>query len=110
MGACDRNRAAKLRVLARLTSDGADLVADLVKEALLGSDPLRRLNAYVTDTEKGEQRGFANLLIGLFGTFRNPVAHAARVEWLMPEADALDLLSPASYDHRRLRAARARPR
>lgn len=33
---------------------------------------------------------------------------AARVEWPMPEADALDLLSLASYAHRRLRAAKAR--
>lgn len=96
--------AAKLRALTGLTSDGADLV----KDSLLGSDPPLRLNAFVTDTEKGEQRGFANLLIGMFGTFRNPVAHAARVEWPMPEADALDLLSLASYAHRRLRAAKAR--
>ena len=38
----------------------------------MGSDPPLWLNASVTDTEKTEQRGFANLLIGLFGTFRNP--------------------------------------
>ena len=90
-----------LRQRTGLTSDGADLV----KEALLGPDPPLRINAFQTETEKGEQRGFGNLLIGLFGTFRNPTAHAPRIEWPMPEADALDLMSLASYAHRRLRAA-----
>ncbi len=97
--------ASRLRALTGLTSDGADLV----KESLLGSDPPLRLNAFVTDTERGEQRGFANLLIGLFGTFRNPTAHAARVDLPMSEMDALDLLSLASYAHRRLRASRIEP-
>jgi hypothetical protein len=31
------------------------------------------LNSLVSETEKGEQRGFANLLIGLFGTIRKSV-------------------------------------
>jgi Protein of unknown function (Hypoth_ymh) len=40
---------------------------------------------------------------GFFGTFRNPIAHAARIEWPMSEQDALDLLSLASYILRRLK-------
>lgn len=96
--------ASYIRQRTGLVTDGADLV----KDALLGADPPLLLNAFVTDTEKGEQRGFANLLIGLFGTFRNPTAHAPRAEWPMPEEDALDLMSLASYAHRRLRAARKR--
>lgn len=84
-----------------LTSDGADLV----NQALSGSNPRLRINALRTDAERGEQRGFANLLIGMFGTFRNPVAHAPRIEWSMTEEDALDLMTLASYAHRRIAKA-----
>lgn len=84
-----------------LRSDGAQLV----QEALGGGAPKLRINAFRSQTEAGEQRGFANLLTGFFGTFRNPTAHAARVVWPMPEEDALDLLSLASYIHRRLKRA-----
>jgi uncharacterized protein (TIGR02391 family) len=96
--------AAKLRQMTGLGSDGATLVQD----ALGGGDPRVRINNFTTDTEKGEQRGFANLLVGLFGTFRNPTAHAPRLEWPMGEEDALDLLSLASYVHRRLKRATVR--
>lgn len=93
--------AAKIRKRTGLASDGAELV----DEALGGKAPLLRINAFATDTEKGEQRGFANLAKGLFGTFRNPTAHAPRIEWPLTEDDALDLMSLASYIHRRIDAA-----
>jgi uncharacterized protein (TIGR02391 family) len=93
--------AAKIRERTGLTSDGADLV----QQAFGGQAPKLRVNALRTDTEKGEQRGFVNLLVGMFGTFRNPTAHAARIEWPMPERDALDLLSLASYALRRVKSA-----
>lgn len=94
--------AEKLRRLSGLTSDGA-LVVD---GALSGQCPRLRINAYRTDSEKSEQAGFANLLKGLFGTFRNPTAHEERRAWPMPEEDALDLFSIASYAHRRLDTSR----
>lgn len=84
-----------------LKSDGAPLV----QAAFGGDSPPLRINSLVSDTDKGEQRGFANLLVGFFGTFRNPHAHAARVEWNINETDALDLLSMASYLHRRVKSA-----
>jgi len=90
--------ASKVRHRTGLQSDGADLVQD----AFGGPLPKLRINAFSTETEKGEQRGFANLLTGFFGTFRNPSAHAARIEWPIMEDDALDLLSLASYIHRRV--------
>ena len=31
-----------------------------------------------TESEKSEQKGFANLLIGLFGAVRNPLTHAPK--------------------------------
>lgn len=90
--------AAKVRDRTGLTSDGAELV----QEALGGQAPHLCINAFSTDTEKGEQRGFVNLATGLFGTFRNPTAHEARIRWPLFEEDALDLFALASYVHRRI--------
>lgn len=94
----------KIRAMTGLTTDGAELV----RQALGGTDPPLRINDFTTETQKGEQRGFCNLLIGMFGVFRNPTAHAPRKEWAIEEQDALDLLSLASYSHRRLRMAKRR--
>jgi uncharacterized protein (TIGR02391 family) len=93
--------AAKIRRLAGLTSDGAELVTQAFA---LGRDgrPLLAINELKTDTDRGEQRGFANLLIGLFGTIRNPAAHNPKIEWPMAEQDALDILTMASLIHRKL--------
>jgi uncharacterized protein (TIGR02391 family) len=52
-----------------------------------------------------EQRGFMNLLKGLFGTFRNTAAHAPKITWKIDEQDALDILSLISLVHRRLDSA-----
>jgi len=93
--------AAKIRRLSGLTSDGADLVTQAFA---LGKDcsPLLAINPLKTETDKGEQRGFVNLLIGLFGTIRNPAAHNPKIEWPMPEQDALDIMTTASLIHRKL--------
>ncbi len=64
------------------------------------------INALRTETDKGEQRGFANLLIGLLGTIRNPAAHNPKIEWPMTELDAFDILTMASLIHRKLDKAR----
>jgi len=90
--------AAKIRELSGLTSDGADLV----QQAFGGKTPLLAVNSLATETERGEQRGFVNLLIGLFGTIRNPAAHNPKIEWEMSEQDALDVLTMASLIHRKL--------
>ena len=45
-----------------------------------------------------------------FGTFRNPIAHALKISWNMTEPDALDLLTMASFIHRRLDNAARTPR
>jgi uncharacterized protein (TIGR02391 family) len=94
--------AERLRGLAGSGKDGAELV----DEVFSGSSPKLRINAFVSDSEQSEQRGFMNLVKGLFGTFRNPTAHAPRVAWPMSEEDALDLFSLCSYVHRRLDNAR----
>lgn len=92
----------KLRMKSHLTEDGAKLV-DM---ALCGSTPRVAINDLTTESQRSEQSGFANLLKGTFGMFRNPTAHEARVLWAMSKEDAEDLLSLASLIHRRLDAAR----
>jgi uncharacterized protein (TIGR02391 family) len=98
--------AAKLRERTGLTDDGATLV----DRALSGDLPMLAINALMTESEKSEQRGFANLLKGTFGMFRNPTAHEARIHWAINKSDAEDLLSLASLVHRRLDAAVMPPR
>lgn len=94
----------KIRTLSRLTSDGAELVQSAFGQGQAG--PILAINPLGTDTERSEQRGFANLLVGLFGTFRNPAAHEARIYWPIDEQDALDILSLVSLVHRKLDSAR----
>ncbi len=96
--------ASKIRNLSGLTSDGADLVTRAFALGKTGQ-PLLAINPLRTDTEKGEQRGFVNLLVGLFGVFRNPLAHAEKIYWPMGEQDALDILGLVSLLHRKLDAA-----
>ena len=90
--------ASKVRNISGLTNDGADLI----KDAFGGNNPLIKINSFRTDTEKSEQKGFVNLAIGLFGTFRNPTSHAPKIEWPIDEQDALDIFSLISYIHRRI--------
>jgi len=92
----------KLRLKSGLSEDGAKLV----DATLCGSVPRIAINDLVTDSQRSEQSGFANLVKGVFGMFRNPTAHEARITWGMSKEDAEDLLSIASLIHRRLDAAR----
>lgn len=96
----------KLRARTGLTDDGVTLV----DRALGGSPPMLGINPLKTETEKGEQRGFSNLVKGVFGMFRNPTAHEPRIYWPMTKDDAEDLLSLVSLIHRRLDTARMPPR
>ena len=90
--------ASKVRSMTELTSDGAQFI----DETFGGTDPILKINAFKTDTEISEQKGFVNLAKGLFGTFRNPTAHAPKIKWDLEEQDALDLFTLASYVLRRI--------
>jgi uncharacterized protein (TIGR02391 family) len=87
-----------VRSITGLASDGAALIDD----AFGGDNPRIKINSLRTDTEQSEQRGFVNLAKGLFGTFRNPTAHAPKILWQMTGEDALDLFTLASYVLRRI--------
>ena len=92
----------KIRDLSGLDEDGGELV----DAALSGSSPIISINPRSSKSERSEQSGFANLIKGTYGMFRNPVAHEARVNWHMSKEDAEDLLSLASLIHRRLDRSR----
>ena len=88
----------KIREKTGLESDGAEPV----DQAFSVRNPLLAINSLRSETELSEQKGFANLLKGVFGTFRNVTAHAPKIRWPIEEHDALDLLTMVSFLHRRL--------
>jgi len=90
--------AERIRQMSSLTTDGAELV----NSAFSTKAPILAINGLGSETEISEQKGFGNLLIGLFGAIRNPVAHAPKVSWPMAEQDALDIFALVSYVHRKL--------
>jgi uncharacterized protein (TIGR02391 family) len=90
--------AEKLRAKTGLTDDGGTLV----DRALGGTPPMLAINRLVNESERSEQKGFANLVKGTFGMFRNTIAHAPKILWQMSRDDAIDLLSLVSLIHRRL--------
>lgn len=90
----------RIRQSTGLTDDGAALV----DRAFGGDQPILAINPRKTKSERDEQCGFCNLLKGVFGMFRNPTAHEARINWHMEEVDAEDLMSLLSLIHRRLDA------
>ncbi|MBK6999467.1 MAG: TIGR02391 family protein [Rhodoferax sp.] len=93
----------KIRTLSGLTSDGSGLVDEVF--SFKSAIPFLALSSLRTESEQSEQKGFMNLLKGLFGTFRNTTAHAPKITWKIEEQDALDILSLVSLVHRRLDSA-----
>ena len=96
----------KLRAKTGLSDDGGTLI----DRALLGDLPILIINAHQTFSEKSEQKGFANIIKGTFGMFRNPMAHEAKIKWEITEEDAIDLLSLVSLIHRKLDKAKMQVR
>lgn len=93
--------AERLRQMSGLGTDGADLVNAVFSV----KNPILAVNSLKTETDLSEQKGIANLLIGIFGAIRNPTAHAPKVVWAMPEQDAIDVFGILSYVHRKLDGA-----
>jgi uncharacterized protein (TIGR02391 family) len=92
---------ARIRSLSNLQSNGPNLVKEAFGLGQTGF-PLLAISSLETETLRGEQRGFVNMLIGLFGMIRNPIAHEPKIEWPMEEIDALDILTIISFVHRKL--------
>ena len=94
----------KLRERTGLTGDGAPLVDAALALGRTGV-PVLAINTLATHTERDEQTGLANLIKGLSGMFRNPVAHDPRLRRTVTDDELLELLTTLSMIHRRLDAA-----
>lgn len=94
----------KLRERTDLSGDGAPLVDAALSLGRSGV-PLLAINPLVTQTERDEQTGLANIIKGLSGMFRNPVAHDPRLHRTVSDDELLELLTTLSMIHRRLDAA-----
>jgi len=90
--------AEEIRKRTNLTLDGGELV-DI---AFSINTPLIKINSLETETHKSEQRGFGNLIKGVFGMFRNPTAHSPKIIWSITEDEALDIMSTISLIHKKL--------
>ncbi|MGO3930747.1 TIGR02391 family protein [Rhodopseudomonas pseudopalustris] len=96
----------KLRERSGLLDDGATLV----DRTLSGNPPLLAINEWSTESDKSEQRGFCNLVKGLFGMFRNTTAHTPRISWAINKEDAEEVFTLLSLVHKRIDSSRMPPR
>lgn len=81
------------------TDDGAELVKATLTNA---SGPLLAINAARTATDRSEQSGFANLVNGILGLYRNPTAHDPKIHRVVSDEELLEALTAMSMVHRRL--------
>ena len=94
----------RLRELTHIDADGATLV-----QAALSTQnrvPPLAINPLNTESERSEQRGFMNLMIGLYGMYRNPTAHDPKIvrQATRPitEPELLELFTTVSMVHHTL--------
>lgn len=93
--------AEKIREKTGLTEDGSILV-DRAFGLGEKNTPKLAVNSLKTESEESEHKGFANLLKGMFGMFRNTTGHAPKIKWPIDEETALDCLTLASLLHKTL--------
>lgn len=101
--------AEKIRQKSGVHGDGGQLAQEALGLGKTGM-PYLAFNTLQTKTEQDEQVGLINLMVGMFGAFRNTTGHAPKVSWPVNEQDAMDLLTLASFLHRRLDSAVRTPR
>ncbi len=89
----------RIRSMTGLTSDGTELVKATLTNA---SGPLLAINAGRTATDRSEQSGFANLVIGVLGLCRNPTAHDPKISRAVSDEELVEALTAMSMVHRRL--------
>ena len=75
-----------LRERANVDGDGVGLVG----QALEGDNPRLRINRFQTESEKGEQKGFAQIVRGIYQGIRNPRSHE-QFDDIQANADAIIL-------------------
>ncbi len=96
--------AQKVRDRTGLTSDGSRLVDEALS---IENDrvPLLAWNALTTENDLNEHRGVVLMIKGTFAYFRNLPAHVPKAFRIVTEQEALELMTIASFLHRRIDAA-----
>ncbi|MGB3355535.1 MAG: TIGR02391 family protein [Mycobacterium sp.] len=94
----------RVRQMSGSSGDGAALIDATLSLGKTGV-PIIAINGLASQTDRDEQTGFANLIKGLAGMFRNPVAHDPRVLRAVTDTQLLELVTALSMVHRRLDAA-----
>ncbi len=92
----------RIRVATGEVADGDDLANATLSNK---SGPRLAINAARTATDRSEQSGFATLVKGLHGLYRNPVAHDPRLKREIDDVELLEALTTISMVHRRLDSA-----
>lgn len=90
----------RLRDMSGAHGDGSGLVDAVVSLGRSGTPGVA--NDLATQSERDEQSGFANLIKGLGGLYRNPTAHDPRLKRTISEDELLEVLTALSMIHRRL--------
>lgn len=94
----------RVRQMSGLSGDGATLIDAALSLGKSGA-PIIAINDLASQTDRDEQTGFANLIKGLSGMFRNPVAHDPRALRTVTDTHLLELATALSLVHRRLDVA-----
>lgn len=89
----------RVRNMTEVDQDGAELIDTTLTNK---SGPRIAINAGTTVTDTDEQSGFANLIKGLYGMYRNPTAHDPRLNRAIEDFELLEALTTISMVHRRL--------
>ena len=96
----------RLRTMTGVGGDGAKVV----QASLLPADrPRVAINAGISETDRSEQAGFANVVLGVIGLYRNPTAHEPKIRRAVSDDELLEALTTLSMVHRRLDQATVSP-
>ena len=84
--------------MTNLEEDGSPLY----EKAFSTSSPYLILNNLQTASEKNQQKGFCMMLKGINSMVRNVTAHTPKINWIIDEDEAVDILMTISFLHKNL--------
>ena len=90
--------AQRVRDISGLKMDGGELF----QTAFAQKDPYLYFNLLQTKSEISEFTGLKELLESIFHLVRNPAAHTPKINWIVDETKALDILTLISVAHKYL--------
>ena len=90
--------AERVRNITGLLTDGSELF----ETAFSKNDPYIFFNGLKSPSEKNEHNGLKELLNAIFHLVRNPQAHTPKINWIIEEDKAMDILTLISFAHKYL--------